>query len=65
MIILITFVPLALVVFDQAMYSVRENAGLVQPVLVISKSLFRETTVQVTTTNGTATGEYCSIWINY
>ena len=65
MIILITFVPLALVAFDQAMYSVNENAGPVQPVLVISKSLFRETIVQVTNMDGTATGEYCSIWINY
>ena len=47
--------------FNQSMYSVNEDAGLVQPVLVISNPSSTDITVQVTNTDGSATGEYCSI----
>ena len=47
--------------FEQRTYSVNENAGPAQPVLVLSNPSSMEFTVQVTDTNGTAMGEYCSI----
>ena len=47
--------------FNQSMYSVNEDAGSVQPVLVISNPSSTDITVQVTVTDGSATGEYCSI----
>ena len=47
------------------MYSVNEGAGVVRPVLVISKESATDTTVQVTSMDGSATGEYCSVLINY
>ena len=66
MIILITFVPLAtLVTFNQSMYRVGESDGLVQPVVGISSASVNDITVQVTSTDGTAIGEYCSVLINY
>ena len=52
-------------IFNQSMYSVNEDAGPVQPVLVISNPSSTDITVQVTNTDGSATGEYCSILINY
>ena len=58
--------PIAItVMFNQSMYSVNEDAGPVQPVLVISNPSSTDITVQVTNTDGSATGEYCSILINY
>ena len=51
--------------FNQSMYSVNEDAGPVQPVLVISNPSSTDITVQVTNTDGLATGEYYSILINY
>ena len=53
------------VMFNQSMYSVNEDAGPAQPVLVISNPSSTDITVQVTNTDGSATGEYCSILINY
>ena len=50
--------------FNQSVYSVNEDAGPVQPVLVVSNPSSTDTTVQVTNTDGSATGEYCSILIN-
>ena len=50
---------------NQSMYSVNEDAGPTQPVLVISNPSSTDITVQVTNTDGSATGEYCSILINY
>ena len=50
--------------FNQSMYSVNEDAGPVQPVLVISNPSSTDITVQVTNTDGSATGEYCIIFIN-
>ena len=52
-------------IFNQSMYSVNEDAGLAQPVLVISNPSSTDITVQVTDTEISATGEYCSILINY
>ena len=51
--------------FNQSMYNVNEDTGLVQPVLVISNPSSTDTTVQVTNTDGSATGEYYSTLINY
>ena len=52
--------------FGQTMYScVNEGAGSAQPVLVLSDPSLTATTVEVFNTDGTATGEYCSIFINY
>ena len=65
MIILITFVSLATIVtFYQPTYNVTEDNGPVQPQIVISKPSADEITVQVTSMDGMATGEYCSIVIN-
>ena len=47
--------------FNQSMYSVNEEAGPARPVLVISNPSSTNITVQVTNTDGSATGEYCSI----
>ena len=49
------------VMFDQSMYSVNEDAGPVQPVLVTNNPFPTDITVQVINTDGSATGEYCSI----
>ena len=53
------------VVFSDIMYSVNENAGLAQPVLVLSNPSSTDVTLEVYHTDGSATGEYCSILINY
>ena len=50
--------------FDQSEYSVIEGAGPVQPVLIISNPSAFDITVQVTSTDISASGEYCSILIN-
>ena len=47
--------------FSEIMYSVNEGAGPAQPVLVLSNPSTAPITVQVFNTDGTATGEYCSI----
>ena len=51
------------VMFSQKMYSVNENAGPVQPLLVLSNPSSTDITVEVFNTDGSATGEYCSILI--
>ena len=56
--------------FEQSTYSVDENDGPAQPVLVLSKPSSITFNVIVTNTDGSATGgstigEYCSILINY
>ena len=51
--------------FNQTMYSVTEGAGPAQPVLVLSGPSSMTITVIVTSTDGSATGEYCNILINY
>ena len=56
--------------FNQSTYSVNENAGPAQPVLVLSNPSSTAFTVQVTNTDVSATGgstigEHCSILINY
>ena len=65
MINVIVFTLAITVIFNQSMYSVNEDAEPVQPVLVISNPSSTDITVQVTNTDGSATGEYCSILINY
>ena len=51
--------------FNQSQYIVNEDDGSAQPVLVISKPLSTDITVQVTSTDVLASGEYCSIFIEY
>ena len=51
--------------FSQSEYSVNEDAGAVQPVLVISNPASTNITVQVTRTDISDIGEYYSILINY
>ena len=48
--------------FNQSIYSVNEDAALIQPVLVISNPSSTDITVQVTNTDGSATGEYCIVF---
>ena len=51
--------------FTETTYSVNEGDGSAQIGLVLSNPSSTATTVQVFSTDGTATGEYCSILINY
>ena len=51
--------------FSETMYSVNEGDGSVEIGLVLSGTSSTATRVQVFNTDGTATGEYCSILINY
>ena len=51
--------------FSEIIYSANENSGSVQFVLVLSNPSSTDITVQVDNTDGSATGEYCSILINY
>ena len=51
--------------FSDTTYSVNEGAGPAQIGLVLSGESSTDTVVQVTNTDGTAMGEYCSILINY
>ena len=51
--------------FNQSEYIVNEDAGSAQPVLVITNPISTDITVQVTSIDVWAIGEYCSIFINY
>ena len=51
--------------FTETTYSVNENGGSVQIGVELSGPSSTDTTVQVFNTDGSATGEYCSILINY
>ena len=51
--------------FSHPTYNVDENAGPAQPTLVLSNPSLTAITVEVTSGGGSATGEYCSILINY
>ena len=53
------------VMFSEIIYSVNENTGPAQPVLVLSNPSSSNITVEVLSSDGSATGEYCSILINY
>ena len=53
------------VMFSENIYSVNENSGSVQFVLVLNNPSSTDITVQVTNIDLSATGEYCSILINY
>ena len=53
------------VMFERPMYSVDEDSGPAQPVLILSNPSSMAFNVTVTNTDGSATGEYCSILINY
>ena len=51
--------------FRQPTYNVDEDDRPAQPELVLSNPSSTDITVQVLNTDGSATGEYCSILINY
>ena len=51
--------------FSAGMYSVTEDQGPVSPELVLSEASSMAVTVYVYSMDGTATGKYCSILINY
>ena len=53
-----------LVTFNQSTYNVNENAGLVQPVLLLNMSLSTDITIQVTSVDVTATGKYTVYTLN-
>ena len=46
--------------FEELTYSVDENDGTVELVLLLSDSLSTDVTIQVVTTDGSATGELSS-----
>ena len=49
--------PVITITFSEATYNVNENAGVVQPLLVLSNPSSIAFTVQVVNTNGSATGK--------
>ena len=51
--------------FDQSEYNIIEGSRSAQPVLIISNPSSYNITVQVTSTDISANGEYCSILINH
>ena len=51
--------------FSETTYSVDEDDGPAQPGLVLSNPSATTIIVNVTSSDGSATGEYCSILINY
>ena len=60
------FLSLAITVrFNQTTYNVDEDAGPAQPELVLSNPSSTDITVQLNSSDGSATGECCSILINY
>ena len=52
------------VMFTEMMYSVDEDGGSVEIGLKLSNPSATDTIVEVSTTDRSATGEYCSISIN-
>ena len=60
-----TFITAITVMFDQSTYSVDEDSGPARPTIILSNPSSSDITVRVTNTDGSATGEYCSILINY
>ncbi len=52
------------VMFEHSIYKVDEDAGPAQPVLVLNCQSSMECNVTVFNTNGSASGEYCSMY-NY
>ena len=60
-----SFLIAVVIMFSQSTYSVNEDDGPVQPVLVLSEPSSTDITVQVFNADGTATGEYCGIFNNY
>ena len=51
--------------FSETIYNVNEGAGPAQPVLVLSNPSSTSFDVTVTSSDGSATGKYCSILINH
>ena len=47
--------------FNQSVYSVNEDEGAAQLVLILTSPSSTDVTVEVFNTDGSATGEYCSI----
>ena len=49
------------IAFDQSTYSINEDVGYIQLTLVLSNPSSTDITIQVTTTDKTATGKYIHI----
>ena len=60
-----TFVTAITVMLDESTYSVDEDSGPARPTIILSNPSSSDITVRVTNTDGSATGKYCSILINY
>ena len=54
----------AVVRFDQSMYRVNEHDGPAKPTLLLSNPSSSVITIQVSSTDGSATGKYSSILID-
>ena len=54
-----------IVMFSKSSYDAAKDGGAVTPLLVLSNPSSTSTTIQVFTTDGSATGEYCSILFYY
>ena len=50
--------------FNQTTYTVDENNGPVHPVIVLSKPLLADITVEVGELSDTATGKLCYMWVH-
>jgi len=54
---IIYFTTAVTVSFSESTYNLNEDSGLVQPVLVLNNPSSTDNTMQVSTADGTATGE--------
>ena len=57
-IVIVLYLIAATVMFNQSTYNISENIGLAQPTLILSNPSSYDITVQVSSTDGSATGEY-------
>ena len=55
------------IMFGKTTYSVNEDAGPAQPVIVLTNPSSTDTSVQinVSSSDGSATGKYCKQWSNH
>jgi len=59
---LLCFTTAVTVSFSQSTYNLNEDSGPAQPVLILSNPSSTDITVQVSTSDGTATGEECTAY---
>ena len=61
----IIFYLVAAISFSQDVYSINEDIGLIQPVLVLSKLLLTDITVQLSSIDINATGNCLYMYFSY